>query len=229
MADPTETTKTDTGAAGGAGADAGAKAGGDTKTETRSSSALGEGADTKVEDKKGATKADDKKVETKVDEKKPGPVELKLPDGLELDSKLVDGFKATATELGLDSAKAQKVFDQFVGFQQAQSKAADEAFTKQDAAWTAQLKADPELGGEKWDATRADIGRAAKHFKAGPALKLLEAAGLGNQPELVRFVAAVGRALREDSIAGSNSAGGAGERKPFEDVAYPTMDSNEKE
>ncbi|MDP2270925.1 MAG: hypothetical protein Q8K32_09360 [Archangium sp.] len=191
------------------------------KTETQSTSALGSVDDAKADDK--GTGADgDKKVETKVDEKKPAVVELKLPDGLALDSKLVDGFKATATELGLDSAKAQKVFDTFVGFQQAQVKADNEAFAKQDAAWVDALKSDPELGGEKWDATKADIGRAAKHFKAGPALKVLEAAGLGNHVELVRFVAGVGRALREDSIAGTTTSSSKGERPSDAAVLFPS-------
>lgn len=157
------------------------------------------------------------------------PLELKLPEGVELDAQLLDGFKATAAKVGLDSAKAQTVFDNFVAFQQAQTKSVNESFAKQDAAWAAELKADPLLGGSKWDATRADIGRVAQHFKAGPALKLLESAGLGNHPELVRFVASVGRALREDSIAGTRQSGGAGERQPFGDVAYPTMKSSEKE
>lgn len=227
MAEPTET-KTDAGAASGAGNAADTKT--TDKVETKSTSALGSVTDTKAEGDKGTAAAaeGEKKPAAKTDAK-PAPVELKLPDGIELDVKLVDGFKATAAELGLDSAKAQKVFDSFVGIQQAQSKAADEAFVKQDAAWAAELKADPELGGTKWEAARVDIGRAVSHFKAEPALKILDAAGLGNHPALVRFVASVGRALREDSLAGTKAGAAAPERKPFEVIAYPTMQATEKE
>lgn len=226
MAEPTETKTAD--AAAGASADVGTAAADKVadKTETKSTSALGSATETTKADgdksAEGDKAADDKKVEAKVDVKA-APVELKLPDGLEVDAKLVDGFKATATELGLDSAKAQKVFDTFVGFQQAQVKASDEAFAKQDAAWVAALKSDAELGGEKWDATRADIGRAAKHFKAGPALKLLEASGLGNNVELVRFVAGVGRALREDSIAGTTNASSSKAERPSDaSILFPS-------
>ena len=171
-----------------------------------------------------------KPAETKPAEA-PKPLELKVPEGFDVDTKAVDGFKALAGELGLDAAKAQKIFDSYVGLSQALQKQADEAFAAQDSKWVSELKADPELqmGGPKWAAARADIGRAVSRFKAQESLAALNAAGLGNHPAIVRLFAGIGRALREDSIAGATRPADSGERLSDAQVFYGTPTSAAKE
>lgn len=145
-------------------------------------------------------------------DKKPAPaLELQVPDGF-TDAAAVEGIKALAGELGLDSPKAQQVLEKFAGWQQAQAKQADEAFAQQDKAWAEALQKDPDIGGQRWAAAQKDIGRAVTHFKAQGAMKLLHSAGLGNHPELVRLMAKVGQALREDSVAGTSAAPAPSER-----------------
>lgn len=176
-----------------------------------------------------APAADAKPAETKPAEAAPAALELKVPEGF-TDTAAVEGIKALAGELGLDSPKAQLVLEKFAGWAQAQAQAAEESFAKQDAEWAAALKADPELGGQKWAAAQKDIGRAVAHFKAQPVMKLLHAAGLGNHPELVRFVARIGQSLREDTVAGTSAAPAPAERLSDAALFYgPTPTSAPKE
>lgn len=167
--------------------------------------------------------------DVKANEAKPPAkaIELKLPEGLELPPEALKGFTEIATELGLDSAKAQKVFDQFVGFQQAQSKASEAAFAAQEAKWVDALKADPELqlGGAKWPETQRAIERAKSRFPdAKGAVEVLNAAGLGNHPSVVRLFAAIGRSLKEDSVAGTSAAPPKADRLSDADVFFPTSE-----
>lgn len=174
-------------------------------------------------------------------DKKDAPaLELKAPEGFK-DTAAVEGIKALATELGLDSPKAQKVLEKFAGWQAAQAKAAEETFAQQEKAWVEALQKDPELGGAKHakpgeqpallsPAAQRDVGRAVQHFKAQGAMRLLHSAGLGNHPELVRLMASIGRSLREDSVAGTSAAPAPSERLPDHVLFYgPTTNPAPKE
>jgi hypothetical protein len=161
----------------------------------------------------------------------PAAIELKLPEGFDADAKALTDFKSKAAELGLDSPKAQAIIDQYVALEQSRTKQLEDAFAQQDAKWAAELAALPEFLGTKKDAAMADVHRAIKHFGGHEVAQLLDRAGLGNHPRLVQGFAAIGRALREDSIAGTTAAAAAVQPEPsWADVAYPTMKkSNEKE
>lgn len=158
-----------------------------------------------------AKPADAKAPEAAPAETKPAELELKAPEGFK-DDAAVAGIKALAGELGLDSPKAQKVLERFAAWQGEATKQAEEAFTQQDKSWAEALQKDPDIGGQKWDAARKDIGRAVQHFKAQGAMRALHSVGLGNHPELVKLMAAVGRALREDRVAGTSAAPAPSER-----------------
>lgn len=171
------------------------------------------------------------KPDAKVDA--PASIELKVPDGFEADAKQLDAFKATATELGLDGPKAQKLFDQYVSLETQRTKAAEEAFVAQDRKWVAELVADPELGdastGKLKPAAMTDIRRAVNHFKASETFALLDRAGLGNHPKVVKLFAAIGRSLREDSVAGTSQSAPAPERLSDAVVFYGPTTTASKE
>jgi hypothetical protein len=180
------------------------------------------GADEAVDPAKpagsAATIEGDKPAEKPAGEKPadapPAAIELKLPEGVALDNAIVDGFKKTAAEVGLDSAKAQKVLDGFLTAQQAVVAEQNKSMQAQDAKWAAELKADPEIGGEKYAASLVDVRRALRHFGGGKVASLIAAAGLGNHPDMVRGFAKMGRALAEDSIAGTSAKAGAERAAP---------------
>jgi hypothetical protein len=157
--------------------------------------------------------------------KPPAEIELKLPEGFKPDEEGLAAFKADAKELGLDSAKAQKLFDRYVALEAARGQAQAKAQAERDAKWTAEIQADPEIGGEKSEAAKADIRRALAKFGGAKMAQALHAAGLGNHPDLVRGFVAIGKAFAEDSIAGTaQAAGSAQPEKSLRELMYPTMD-----
>lgn len=151
------------------------------------------------------------------------PIELKLPDGFVADEAAVKAFKASAADLGLDSGKAQKLFDQYVGLEVSRAKAAEAAFIAQDSKWAAEIAADPEIGGPKQKESVMHARRALKAFGGAAVSQLLAQAGLGNHPTLVRAFVKMGKALAEDSVSGTSSPAGAPAAPSLVDLLYPTM------
>lgn len=147
----------------------------------------------------------EKKDAPKEGEKKDGkPVELalKVPEGFEVDKPALDAFKAFATKNELKPEVAQGVFDQYVAIEKARVEANEKAFTAQDTKWVAELKADPELGGEKWPATVKEV-RAGLNVIGRPFGELIAKTGLGNNPVVVRELVRIGRANADDTIKGT--------------------------
>lgn len=152
----------------------------------------------------------------------PAALELKLPDGFTADEGLLTGFKGLAGEFGLDSAKAQKLIDLYVGTETARVKAQAEAFQTQVAEWAKAVETDKELGGANLPQTKAFASQAVQRFGGAPLVEFLNNVGLGNHPVLVKTFAAIGRALADDSIAGGVGASPAPQKDPLE-LLYPTM------
>jgi hypothetical protein len=120
---------------------------------------------------------------------------FELPEGVELDAKSMDEFKAMAKELKLPKEAAQKMVD--LAAQREQSRI--ETHAKTVADWAESVKADKEIGGDK---LAANLAVARKALELGPPeLKdLLNASGLGNHPAVVKWALAVGKALSEDNF-----------------------------
>lgn len=120
---------------------------------------------------------------------------FELPEGVELDAKSMDEFKAMAKELKLPKEAAQKMVDLAAQREQARI----ETHAKTVADWAESVKADKEIGGDK---LAANLAVARKALELGPPeLKdLLNASGLGNHPAVVKWALAVGKALSEDNF-----------------------------
>lgn len=173
------------------------------------------GEATKTEPPKAEpTKAEPAKTEPKAETKV--ALELKLPDGYDVDAKSLDDFKATASELGLDNAKAQRVFDHFLSLEKARLAADDAKFAAQDAAWAKEIQTHPDFGGERIKDSLQAARRGIEHVGGKPIARLFEAAGLGNNPQLFGALVKIGRSLAEDSVAGTSSP--AGTKKPRSDA-----------
>lgn len=133
------------------------------------------------------------------------PSELKLPDGVKVDAKLLESFKATGAELKLDVAGQQKVLDVFLAQQKAEIEADETRFKQQEAKWAEEITKDPELGGAQLAASRTAASKAVMKYGGEPLAQLLKATGLDNNPVLFRTFAKLGKAMGEDTIGGSNA------------------------
>lgn len=157
-------------------------------------------------EKEAKEKADKEAAEKAEKEKKPAApekYEFSAPEGQELDANALAVFEPIAKELGLSQEQAQKLVDIYPQIQQQQA----EAWSKQVADWGEQVKADKEIGGDKFNASVGAAQRALDQFGNTELREYLNASGLGNHPALVRFCAKVGKAMAEDTFVVPNQGG----------------------
>ncbi|MFP7325767.1 peptidase [Serratia marcescens] len=157
-------------------------------------------------EKDAKEKADKEAAEKAGKEKKPAApekYEFTPPEGQELDANALAVFEPIAKELGLSQEQAQKLVDIYPQIQQQQA----EAWSKQVADWGEQVKADKEIGGDKFNASVGAAQRALDQFGNTELREYLNASGLGNHPALVRFCAKVGKAMAEDTFVVPNQGG----------------------
>jgi|TARA_R110002095_G_C4251583_1_gene240164 hypothetical protein len=143
-----------------------------------------------------------------------------LPEGMTLDPDLLAEAGPVFKDLGLTQDQAQKLID-------LQSKKAEADVQKQMTDfnqmiddWKDQSQNDKEFGGDKFDESVAVAREAIDKFGT-PALKdLLSEHGVGNHPEVIRFMVKVGQLTREKNIDGgmNPAAGGPADRV---DQLYP--------
>lgn len=141
---------------------------------------------------------------------------LVLPDGGPFTAAMLPAIEREARALNLTQEAAQ-------GLLIARIESAKALGTQ----YLAETKADPEIGGAKFDETVkfAQAGRDwlfPKDSKgAALVVQFFEATGLGNHPEFLRAFARIGRATQEDHPTVSGAAGAS---RPVElkDLMYPT-------
>ena len=137
----------------------------------------------------------------------------------ELDPEVLTAFGDVAKELNLPQEAAQKVLDKVAPVIQAkQAKVIEQ--TKVE--WANQSKSDQEFGGESLT-DNLDVAKASLDTFGTDALKsLLQETGLGNHPEVIRFMYRAGKAISEDSYVGNSQGANAksnGIPKDFNGIA----------
>lgn len=129
-----------------------------------------------------------------------------MPEGIELDVAALEQATPLFKELGLNQEQSQKAVDLYAQLIQAGSVKQNDDFNQLMTDWRTQSENDKEYGGDKF-AENVSIAQNAINTYGTPELKqLLEEQGVGNHPEVIRFMVRVGRTLSED-VPGA--AGGA--------------------
>ena len=119
----------------------------------------------------------------------------------ELDPEVLTAFGEVAKELDLPQEAAQKVLDKVAPVMQARQAAVVEQ-VKLD--WANESQADKEFGGESLN-DNLEIAKSSLNAFGTDALKsLLQESGLGNHPEVIRFMYRAGKAISEDSYVGNS-------------------------
>jgi hypothetical protein len=124
----------------------------------------------------------------------PAEIELKVPEGANLPDEVLSGVKATLKALGVTPAQAQPLFDKFVAGVQAAGKTALDAavaqFADMQRQWQAEVRADPDIGGAKFNEAIADTRKGATTLLGNDGAKALFQAlnitGAGNHPAIVK-------------------------------------------
>ncbi|MDZ7918509.1 protease [Rhodoferax sp.] len=140
----------------------------------------------------------------------PEAYEFKFADGVTLDEDAAGEFTGLAKELGLTQDGAQKVAD--IGAKMAQKWATqqEQALMQAGDEWAAQTTSDPEIGGDKLDASLAAGKKALDELGTPELSALLKSSRLGNHPEVIRFFARVGAKVSGDTQLVTGQAAPAG-------------------
>lgn len=144
-------------------------------------------------------------VETAQPEGAPESYEFQSPEGsgLETDSSVVQAFSEAAKKLDLTQEQAQSVLDEVAPALKQQN---DGYIENLRSEWVNSVKSDPEIGGDK---LQENLGKAIRVLDAygTPELKsLLGETGLGDNPEIIRFLVRTHQDIGEDRfLTGANA------------------------
>ncbi len=136
--------------------------------------------------------------------KAPEAYDFKI-DGMELDASMLAEAEPIFRELDLSNEEAGKFMPVAAKFaEKVSADTINELVSQGQAkrkAWLDEAKADPEIGGAKWDET---LHIAAKgldtigYIKGHPFRQLLEETGFGNNVHMIRMVRQLGQMVAED-------------------------------
>lgn len=137
----------------------------------------------------------------------PEKYEFTTPEGMTLDSGLVEQFTPIAKELNLTNEQAQKLVDLYGAQVLATSKANTDRWENIVSGWAESSKNDQEFGGKSLETSISHANKALKAVGT-PALEAIlkppssenpTGMGLGNHPEIIRLLARVGKTMGEDT------------------------------
>lgn len=147
-------------------------------------------------------------TEPKPEVKAPETYEFKLPEGASDNYGALKEFEPLARDLNLDQETAQKLVDHYADkILPKINQSLQDKWETTKADWQNKTENDQEIGGAKFKESVALAGKAMDKFATNELRALMNEYGIGNHPEMVRFMAKVGRAMSEDNpITGSHEA-----------------------
>ena len=136
----------------------------------------------------------------------------------ELDPEVLTAFGEVAKDLDLSQEAAQKVLDKVAPVIQARQA---QEVEKERADWASESQSDKEFGGENLKANLEVAKSSLNAFGTDAFKSLLQESGLGNHPEVIRFMYRAGKAISEDSYVGNSQGANAkgGVPKDFNGIA----------
>ena len=155
----------------------------------------------------------------------PEKYEFKAPEGQEFDAEIIGSFSEIAKELNLTQEAAQKLLDT-MGPRIAERQMGQLEAIRND--WAQASQTDKEFGGDKLQENLAVAKKALDSFGTPELRALLNESGLGNNPEVIRFMYRAGKSISEDTYVGnSTGAGVKGQPKDF-NAAASALYSNQQ-
>ena len=128
--------------------------------------------------------------------------DFELPEGVELDETLLKETTPMFKELGLSQEGAQRLVSLYANQLQSLANGQVEAFNKAMETWKTDSLNDKEFGGEGFEENLGIARQAVEKFGTPELMQLLSEHGVGNHPEMVRFMYRVGKAIKSDTAVG---------------------------
>ena len=139
-----------------------------------------------------------------------------LPNDFDMNQDTLAEYHAWSKENNLTQEQAQKGVDMVAQMKQAEM----QQWVEQQKSWVEDAKADAEFGNDKFDESIAVAVKARDSFGTSEFNEMLDSSGLGNHPEMIRFLHRVGKAISENSVI---VGGTTTSQLTREAVLYPSM------
>jgi hypothetical protein len=132
----------------------------------------------------------------------PEKYDFKAAEGQAFDTQVLEQFSEVAKDLNLTQDAAQKLLDKMAPAIQSRQQ---EQFQSIREDWANQARSDKEFGGDKLPENLAMAQKAMDQFGTAEFKTLLNQSGMGNHPEVIRFMVRAGKAISEDRIVTGGS------------------------
>jgi len=139
-----------------------------------------------------------------------------LPDDFDMNQDTLAEYHTFAKENNLTQEQAQRGVDMVAQMKQAEM----QQWVEQQKSWVEDAKADAEYGNDKFDESISVAVKARDSFGTSEFNEMLDSSGLGNHPEMIRFLHRVGKAISENSVI---VGGTTTSQLTREAVLYPSM------
>lgn len=147
---------------------------------------------------------------------------IKFTEGFQVDEKVRDEFLTALNDPKLSRAElAQKLVDLQTNFAKTQEEASTKLWEDQQQKWQDEVKADPEVGGDKMELALAGIAKVVQEYGTPELKQILDVTGAGNNVHVVKFMNKIAKALNEGG--GHVTGNPPPEEKTTAQKLYPSM------
>jgi hypothetical protein len=141
---------------------------------------------------------------------------FELPENFDMNEETLGDYHTFAKENNLTQEQAQRGVDMVAQMKQAEMN----QWVEQQKSWVDDAKSDTEFGGDKFDQSISVAVKARDSFGTPEFNEMLDSSGLGNHPEMIRFLSRVGKQISEDGVV---VGGSSISNQTREAVLYPSM------
>ena len=124
--------------------------------------------------------------------------EFKLPEGVTVDADSLRPATELFAETGLNQDQAQKFIDLAMARETAAAHKSVQAFVDLQNQWVSEIKADPDIGGDRLKSSLASANRAIDRLNVPGLREALNFTGAGNHPAIVKAFVRLGQMIAED-------------------------------
>lgn len=128
---------------------------------------------------------------------------LTVPEDMEIDMPTVEALSKVAKEIGLSQENFNLLYNKMMPVLNERFETQLHEVRKE---FYAEAKADPEIGGAKWNETLSIARKALFKFTDEPTRALLQASGLDCHPGIIRAFMNVGKAMSDDTVIRGSTA-----------------------
>lgn len=149
---------------------------------------------------------------------------LDMPEDSLLTDADMERIVSQAKEQGLGKEAAQKQVEFANGLLKQSQERLNDRHKELSDGWVKEVRADKEIGGEKFDESIRLANKALKQFGTNEFIQSLQETKFGNNPEVVRIFARIGKAMDSDKLilGGDHTQ----PEKSMEELFYPGNANN---